>query len=170
MPKLTNKISKMPYTHTQISPEETRMNIENLLEQCGIKDYQWTFYKGMKQLQFIWNIKVNDNTQKELTSRFRPPVIMALKKSFNVEHSRYEKINVPLDAVSYRMLWYYLKVKLEAIKWGMETVEKEFMSHIVMQLPNGEEIIMGEIITNNKALEALNVTNLMLEQKPTQIN
>jgi len=150
MPKESSTFQKMPYESTKISPEETKGDIERLLKQFGIRDYQWTVYKGVTQLKFIYRIQIDGN-EKEVAFLFKPPVMMAMKRTYNTKMNRYEKINVPLEAVSYRLLWHYLKTKLEAVTWGLESVEKEFMSHIIMLLPSGEETTMGEAL-NKKAL------------------
>jgi hypothetical protein len=53
---------------------------------------------------------------------------------------------VNLEATSYRLLWHYLKNKLEAVRWGLESMEKEFLSHAVVSLPNGSTTTVGERI------------------------
>ena len=164
--KLTSILQKMPYQSTKIAPEQTRSDIERLLKEFGIKDYQWTVYKGEAQLQFIWRIQVS-GVEKEILFKFKPPVMMALKRTYNTKLNRYEKINVPLEAVSYRLLWHYLKSKLEAVTWGLESVEKEFMSHIVMRLPTGEETTLGEALITGKALGASNSNPFALEEPKT---
>ena len=47
---------------------------------------------------------------------------------------------------SLRLLYWYLKTKLEAISFGLVSVEHEFLSDIVYHLPDGTEKTISEVI------------------------
>jgi hypothetical protein len=134
---------KIPYSNTTISPERTKADIEKLLKEHGIIDIQWTSYQGQTTLKFLWKIMVK-GVEKEIMFTFSPPIIPSTKRSWT--GVRYEKINVNLEATSYRLLWHYLKNKLEAVRWGLESMEKEFLSHAVVALPDGSVTTVGENI------------------------
>ena len=142
MSNKTPKIS-IPYEHTTIPPERTKADIEKMLKEHGIQDIQWTTYHGDTILRFMWKLTVK-GVEKEILFEFKPPVIPSNKRQWN--GTRYETIHVTLDATSYRLLWHYLKNKLEAVRWGLESMEKEFLSHAVVALPNGQETTVGEHI------------------------
>ena len=138
----TQKV-KIPYSNTTIPPERTKADIEKMLKEHGIEDIEWTTYKGKTALKFLWKLNVQ-GVDKEIMFKFVPPIIPSVKRSWT--GSRYEKIHVSLEATSYRLLWHYLKNKLLAVKWNLESMEKEFLSHAVVSLPNGQETTVGERI------------------------
>lgn len=138
----TQKV-KIPYSNTTIPPERTKADIEKMLKEHGIEDIQWTTYKGKTVLKFLWKIQIQ-GVDKEIMFQFSPPLIPSVKRSWT--GVRYERIHVNLEATSYRLLWHYLKNKLEAVRWGLESMEKEFLSHAVVSLPNGQETTVGERI------------------------
>ncbi len=46
---------------------------------------------------------------------------------------------------SLRLMWWYLKVKLEAVRFGLESFEKEFLSSVLTNLPGGKVGTIGEV-------------------------
>jgi len=155
---------KIPYSNTTIPPERTKGDIEKLLKEHGIQDIQWTTYKGKTVLKFLWKIHVQ-GVDKEIMFQFTPPIIASVKRSWT--GVRYEKVHVNLEATSYRLLWHYLKNKLEAVRWNLESMEKEFLSHAVVALPNGQEITVGEQI--EKIYETVSSPALGCEKKESKI-
>ena len=137
------KAQKIPYSNTTIPPERTKADIEKMLQEHGITDIEWTTYQGKTDLKFIWKVTVK-GVQKEIMFRFSPPEIPATKRVWT--GSRTERVHVNLLATSYRLLWHYLKNKLEAVRWGLESMEKEFLSHAVQSLPDGTTTTVGERI------------------------
>ena len=135
----------IPYEHTIIPPERTKADIEKLLNEHGIKDVQWTSYHGETRLRFIWKLTVK-GVEKEIMFEFTPPRIEAKRRIWSQNDNRTIKATVQLRATSYRLLWHYLKNKLEAVRWGLEDMEKEFLSHAVVSLPDGREYTVGEHI------------------------
>jgi len=142
MNKKTRK-KKIPYINTDITPEKTQAEIKKLLEDHGIEDIQWTTYHGQTYLEFIWHLELG-GVQKEISFRFTLPTIPSTKRSWT--GLRYENIIVNLLAPAYRLLWHYLKNKLDSVEWGLETMEKEFFSHAVVALPSGEKTTIGDQI------------------------
>jgi hypothetical protein len=130
---------------TTIPKERSKADIEKLLTDHGVEDIQWTTYKGSTSLRFLWHLMVK-GVEKEIMFQFTPPIITANKRVWSQVDQKTIKANVQLDNTAYRLLWHYLKNKLEAVRWGMETMEKEFLSHAVISLPNGKETTVGEDI------------------------
>ena len=54
------------------------------------------------------------------------------------------KWNILNEAVAYRLLFNYIKNKLEAVRVGMVTVENEFMSQIKFSLHDGTTTTLGQ--------------------------
>ena len=114
-----------------------------MLREHGIQNIAWMTYEGQTQLRFFWRITVK-GVEKEILFEFKPPTIPSTKRSWT--GMRYERVHVNLDATAYRLLWHYLKNKLEAVRWGLESMEKEFLSHAVVALPDGSTTTVGEHI------------------------
>lgn len=140
----------IPYEHTTIAPEKTKAEIEKLLKDHGIQDIQWTTYKGDTVLRFLWHLNIK-GVEKEIMFEFKPPIIET-KRMINTKYGR-TKATVQLEATAYRLLYWYLKNKLEAVKYGLQSIEKEFLSQAVVALPNGKETTVGESIES--VLEAV---------------
>ena len=135
--------ARIPYSNTTIPPERTKADIEKMLKDYGIKDIQWTTLEGQTNLKFLWKFTIT-GVEKQVIFQFNPPTIPSTKRSWT--GMRYERVHVNLEATSYRLLWHYLKNKLEAVRWGLQTLEREFLSQAVMQLPNGQTTTVGDRI------------------------
>lgn len=140
---MKSKKLRIPYSQTTIPPERTKADIEKLLREHNIEDIQWTTYQGDATLRFLWKLEVK-GVYKEIMFQFTPPIIPATKRVWT--GTRTEKVQVQLTATSYRLLYWYLKNKLEAVQYGLESLEKEFLSHAVVALPNGKQVTVGERI------------------------
>ena len=135
----------IPYQHTTIAPERTKADIEKLLKEHGISDVQWTTYKGDTLLRFLWHLTIK-GVEKEIMFQFTPPIIHTQKRIWSQQDQRTIKATVQLEATAYRLLFWYLKNKLDAVLYGLESMEKEFLSHAVVALPNGKEVTVGDSI------------------------
>lgn len=131
------KRKSIPYANTKISPEDTKAAINKLLKAHGIEGIQWTDYQGQTVLKFIFKAEVK-GVEKEIMYQFKPPNIPRKR--------RYVHRTVAMDdwSSSYRLLFWFLKTMLEAVEFGLDSVEHVFMSHIVVALPNGQVSTLGE--------------------------
>jgi hypothetical protein len=137
------KPARIRYSDTTIPPERTKADIEKMLRENGIHDIQWTTYQGKTNLKFLWHLTIK-GVEKDVMFEFKPPTIPSTKRQWT--GMRYEKVHVNLEATAYRLLWHYLKNKLEAVRWGLETMEREFLSHAVVALPGGSTTTVGDQI------------------------
>jgi hypothetical protein len=135
----------IPYKNTAIPPERTKAEIEKLLRVHGITDTQWTSYQGETTLRFVWHLTVK-GVEKEVLFQFKPPTIEVKKNIYSRTDQRSIRAITQLQAASYRLLFWYLKNKLDAVKYGLESMEKEFLSHAVVSLPNGQQTTVGDSI------------------------
>ncbi len=140
-----NKEPRIPYSDTTIPKERSKADIEKLLEEHGIQDVQWTKYHGETSLKFIWKLTVK-GIEKEIMFMFTPPSIESKRRVWSQTDQKTIKATVQLENTAYRLMWHYLKNKLEAVRWGMETLEKEFLSHAVVSLPDGSVTTVGDDI------------------------
>lgn len=146
------------YKSTTISPERSKADIDKLLKDFDIKTRAWITKDNEDVLIFEWQVNVN-GISKNINFELRPPEIREMKRVWNQRASRTEKISVRNDAVAYRLLFNYIKNKLEAVRVGMVTVENEFMSHIKFSLRDGTSTTLGQsfagLMSNNNLQNAL---------------
>lgn len=144
---------RLPYKGTEISRAKTYGEIVGLLESHGIKDYQITKFQGTDIFAFPLTIKRKDVEVKFMVKLNVPKLMYPLPQG----KGKYSpKTMTYLENVSWRIFWWHLKSKLEAIEFGISDEVKEFMYNITYALPNGREVTLGdEIIENANQLSKL---------------
>jgi hypothetical protein len=125
-----------PYSKTTVPWDRTEIAIKRLLEDYGAVGIQWTLYRGKNTLRFIVEKKVK-GVLKEIHAAVQPPAVETMDRKGNPKRNKNQE---------YRMLYYWLKSKLEAIKWGMVSFEDEFLSKILYIGKDGRETTIGEVI------------------------
>lgn len=148
-----DQYGRLPYRTTTISRAKTYGDIIGLLESHGIKDYQWTRYQGLDQLAFPLTIKRQDLDQQFMIKMVVPKLMYSIRLG---RGRNSPKKMTYLENVSWRIFWWYLKSKLEAIEYGISDEAREFLYNIHYALPNGREIGIGDMIMENvKQLDKL---------------
>ncbi len=145
-----------PYKGTTISVEQTKMEIELMLKEFGIIALRWTetpdSIRGVELATIEFIIKVElKGVEKEIGFRIKPPLIMQTKGG------RSNKITTPAREQSMRLLFWWLKSKLEGVKFGMETIEKTLLSKVMMELEDGTSTTLGEVMENKLLLPMQNL-------------
>jgi hypothetical protein len=155
---------KPPYASSQTDPEQTQMNINKLLRGYGVSGLQWTtlFDQNKVELSFLVEAEIN-GVKKEIGINVTPPVFAAPRRTWNSKSGRYEKVYAPNWAQSFRLLYWWLKAKLEAVAYGLTSVEQEFLSQVIVSLPTGQQTTIGVALTNT-----LQQGQLALEAKPEE--
>jgi len=138
--------ANLPYKNTKVTRAKTYGDIIGLLESHGIKDYRFTRYQGQDVLEFPLEVKRNDMVQK-FAVRLTVPKLFYTKKMGRAKNA--PKKQVYLENVSWRIFWWHLKSKLEAIQYGISDEVKEFMYNITYALPSGEEVTLGEAVLDH---------------------
>ena len=162
--ELSNKdFRSMPYSGTEVRWTKTRGEIDGLLydlqEQGVLKRKAWLTEGDEEMLYVELEIDLPGGLRKTIQLKFQPVMVYVKKK---VGRSNKARIVLERDT-SWRLFWWHLKTKLEAVRFGLVTFETEFMSNIVYQLPEGGEVTMGEALKGILAEDRLG--RLALEQK-----
>lgn len=134
---------KAPYEDTEVHYTTTKAQIECLLKTYGVKGVRWTSVEGQDDvLEFVVEVEVR-GAKKAVGMKVSPPHI------FNLKRVKGFKDPQPTENINqeYRLLFYWLKSKIEAVSWGLTSIEKEFLSDIVARLPDGRESSVGEMVT-----------------------
>ena len=138
-----------PYMNTTVPYERTKAEIEILLKSYGIKNIRWTTLEGQDDtLEFIIDAEVH-GVKKQLGVAVKPPHIV-IKKKLHGKLVDTENINQ-----EYRLLFHWIKSKIEAVVWGLSTIEKEFLSEILMKLPNGQQSTVGDVVADLMSKDTL---------------
>ena len=149
---------RLPYKSTTISQVKTHVEIIKLLETHGISDYQWTRLQGTDQLAFPITIK-RDDVEQAFAVKLTVPKLYYPKR---VGRGRSKpKTMTYLENVSWRIFWWHLKSKLEAIEFGISDEVREFMYNINYALPDGTEMNLGQVLIDN--VENLNKLSALPE-------
>lgn len=140
---MTLKRRAAPYSGTQVPPEKSKVEIETLLRRFGADGVSWSenWKQNRAQVQFI----IQEAGKRPILVRLEPPPFLESRKTWVAEHGRYEQVQAPNWAQSYRLLKAYLKAKLESIVYGLRDVEEEFLSDVVVRDEAGRDRRVGEI-------------------------
>ena len=141
----------LPYKNTTVSRGKTLGEITGMLEDHDIHDYQWTKFQGQDMLSFPLTIKRRDVELGFVVKLTVPRIHYNIKKG----KGKYAPRTLTyLENISWRIFWWYLKAKLEAIEYGISDEVKEFMYNITYSLPDARtgqtvDIKMGEVLLDN---------------------
>jgi len=140
----------LPYKGTSVPRAKTYGEIIGLLESHDIHDYQYLKVKGQEILSFPIIVKRRDVEQGFVVKLSVPKLFYPVKKG----RSKYAESTLTyLENESWRIFWWHLKSKLEAIEYGISTELKEFMYDITYSLTNehGEkqDVSIGETMFDN---------------------
>jgi hypothetical protein len=128
-----------PYTGTVVAPERTLSQIQQLLLDYGCEAVQVTRDSmGRVEIQFAVEVEVQ-GVRRKVAVRVEPPLLAVTRGR------GYNKVTTADPARSYRLLYWYLKSKLEAISYGLVSAEKEFFAQVLVALPGGGSTTIGDM-------------------------
>ena len=152
---MTSHLAKdVPYRNTKVSYGDTKNHIEEMLKEAGAVALRWTespdSMKGvaLPVLEFIFPIEWN-GIEKHFGVKVQPPLLASRKRAYG---RRGTTIETSDRNASMRLLYWYLKAKLEAVRFGMDDVFTAFMSRVINQLPDGRESTLGETMKERPQL------------------
>ena len=143
---MTHLAKDIPYRNTTIPYGITKNHIDEMLKEAGAIALRWTdtpdSMKGTELpiLEFIMTTEW-EGVEKQFGIKIQTPLLYDKKRLGNRS-----TVSTPNRNASMRLLYWYLKSRLEGIKFGLDDVVNAFMSRIVNQLPDGRTITLGEQI------------------------
>lgn len=144
---MTQLSKVIPYAGTKISSEQTQMDIKLMLKEFGVYAARFTdtpeAIRGVECpiLEFVVEVELN-GVKKQLGFRIKTPLLVQRKRRYG-RHG--EMISTPAINQSMRLLHWWLKGRLEGVRWGLESLEETLLSRVIVQLPSGQETTVGEI-------------------------
>lgn len=138
---------KPPYSDTKIDPFDTQAELSKLLKAYGAEAIQWTseFTKQDVSLRFSIEVEIK-GVKRKLGIEVKPPQMVAKRRTYNQITGHYETVFAPNWAQSMRLLFYYMKSKLEAISYGLIEAEREFFAQVITSLPGGFQGTVFDIL------------------------
>lgn len=138
---------RLPYKDTKVGWHKTKGQIDQLLNDYGVTGVQWTTYKGEESLKFIVEAEVK-GVKREIGIEVSPPLIFVKRRT-----PRRGLVQTRNRNQEYRLLYWWLKSKLESVIFGLSTIEKEFLAQVMVALPDGSTTvgtIMEDYIAHDK--------------------
>ena len=139
----TEENYKIPYLKTQVSASVTQVQIQDLLVnkfKCSAVQWTKTSDYPLPTLRFIWEGEVR-GVRKKLGFAITPTLIYK-----ETGHGKYQRRRVAKIDLSMRLLYWLIKSKMEAVVFGIRTIEQEFLYDIVWKLPTGKVSTIGELV------------------------
>lgn len=154
---------KPPYAGTTADPDKTRGQIDKLLRDYGVSGVQWVtdYDHNRVGLAFMVEAEIK-GVKKQINIKIEPPLFVSVRRTWNPRIGRYEKVESPNWAQSFRLMYYWLKVKIESVAYGLTPIEQEFLSQVMVKLPSGEQTTMGVALSG-----VVSTGQLALEEKRT---
>lgn len=141
---MTHLAKKHPYKGTRVSYNASKIDIEEMLLEAGAIGLNWkeSLYsmkrEAMPELQFMMNV-VRKGDEIKFAVLIKPPMLM---KSSGNQYSK----KIPDPDASMRLLYWYLKARLEAVRFGLEDIFDAFFSRVVTALPDGTASTLSETV------------------------
>lgn len=138
---------KPPYGDTTSDPDKTISDINKLLRKYGINNYQWTtlWEQGIVELKVMIESTGADGKLRKIGIKVTPPIFKAKRRTWDTKKGRNVVQELPNYAQAMRLLYHWLKIKVEAVAFGLKEVEEEFMSDLIVRGPDGHESTVGKL-------------------------
>ena len=142
--------AKLPYKNTEVSQGKTFGKIVGELKDHGIQDYRWTTYQGTDVLEFPLKVMRNEVDYPFVVKITVPKLMYPMKEKGNRSRNA-PKTMTFLEQTSWRVFFWYLKSRLDAISYGITDVTEAFMYHMHYALEDGglSQLSIGEAIMQN---------------------
>lgn len=134
-----------PYASTEIDPDDTRGEIDKLLRSYGVQKIVWATDYSTNDVRLMFDVEVEiEGIKKTINVLIQPPLILKKTKIYNAKRGITEQQNIPNWPQSMRIMFWYIKSKLEAVSYGLVSAEQEFLSQVMYRLGDGSTETVGE--------------------------
>jgi hypothetical protein len=118
-------------------------DIGEMVKEAGAIGIRWTeMGDALPVLEFLIRTEIKGR-EMEFRVMVKPPLLPDRKKING------RVVNTTNRNASMRLVYWYLKAKLESVKFGLEDIFDAFMLRVVHSLPDGREATIGESIKEN---------------------
>lgn len=162
---MTHLSRQPPYWDTGIPSGRTKADIDEMLREFGAKALRWTEtsdsmqFKEMPILEFLLEVEMR-GVKKQIGVRIQAPLLAGPKGR------GYSKIFKPNMNASMRLLYWYLKSRMEASLYGLDDVFETFMSKVMVSLPDGSSSTMGKVVEEQPQALANILPSFQIVERP----
>jgi hypothetical protein len=162
---MTHLAKEIPYRNSHVPYSSTKNDIEEMLKEAGAIALRWTetpdSMKGnaLPILEFILPSELK-GVAKQFGVRIQAPLLSDRKRGSN------GYITTPNKNASMRLLFWYLKARLEAVRFGLEDIFDAFMSRVINSLPDGRKVTLSETIREHPHVISEILPSFEIVEKP----
>lgn len=138
-----------PYLGTDVPADKSRIQVEQMLYSYGAEAVSVsTRADGRAQLRFIMEVPstTERGASKKVEVLIEPPVIQKIVKTWDANRGKAVEQLLPHHAASWRLVFYYVKSKMDALAAGLSDFEKEFLAETVVRDRTGRETTVGRLV------------------------
>ncbi len=134
---------RLPCGSTKVPWGRTKGEIDGLLYDYDVKHFQWTTWEETDVLVFDIELEIQ-GVKRRLAFQFVVPRIY-VKHRVSKNHT-WTFVDEYAKDSSWRMFYWHVKSKLEAVRYGIAGAEVEMMAEIIHRLPDGTQTTLGDTI------------------------
>jgi len=149
-PKLISP-KRPPYQNSTVDADKTRGQITRMLKEFGALDVGWVEKNMEVKLAFTMEAEIQ-NQKAILTVQIMPPLFAKERRNWDKNVGKYVKSYEPNMSQSMRLLYHYLKAKLNAVAYGIRPFEEEFLAEINIRTNEGPMRFADWVKEKNSAL------------------
>lgn len=136
----------LKYKNTTVKKATTKGEITGLLESNNVENYSIGKVEGVETVMFPIKVSRNSIDYALMIKVTVPRICYFTKKGKGRNATR---VKIYYEDVSWRVAFWYLKSKFEAIEYGVSDIMTEFMFNAFHVLPDGREVKLAEVVANN---------------------
>lgn len=125
-----------PYQNSTVDAYKTQGQITKMLKDFGAIDTGWADKNGQVILAFTMEAEVKGR-KSILSVQIQPPLFAKERRSWDSNQGKYVKSYEANMSQSMRLLYHYLRAKLNAVAYGIRPFEEEFLAEINIQTDEG---------------------------------
>ena len=154
----------LPYRTTKLTKDDTFGAMIGLLRKRGIRKYFMD--DETETISFEYRVKLKD-MEKRFLVKMQVPHLLYMAKVNPLSRSKHPEVKLTyLEDESWRILYWYLKNKLDAIQFGIVDDLKEFIPNIYYELEGREVNLADTIIANADRIASLKAITDESTDKP----
>jgi hypothetical protein len=124
-----------PYDRTPVAVEASQRQIKKLLEKFNVKAVRFTSFPSYALLEFLREVEDKKYVPYRVTVK---PQVRDWAKNTSSELDRAER-------QVWRVVYFWLKSKLEAIEFGLVEFEQDFLPYMLIQDNAGHEETVARV-------------------------
>jgi len=154
------------YKNTTVPWEKTQGDITGLLMTHGARGIQWTNVFECNEINFRFAHRVViDGVEKDIGVEIRVPIRVPTKTPSGRDRRITAKEVRRATNQAYRAVFWWLKAQLEAVDFGIQSVEQVFFANIICRLPDGRQTTLGNALKKG----ILNQTDFRLDSPDVEV-